>query len=365
MISLNLIKLFLPILITFVIGMAITPLLTNWMYKNKLWKKSARKNGAEHSLDERGKMHPDAISKEFQKITNEKEETKTPRVGGILIWLSVILTSLFIFVLFVTFPNDITSKLEFISKNQTLLPFIALIVGSLVGLVDDFLCIKALPGVFVNGFPRNHMIGMIIVLGTIFGIWFFTKLDITSIAVPLSDWRIEFGWLIVPLFVLVAFGTFSSGVIDGIDGLAGGVMASIFSAYSLISYFNNQIDLAVFCAVVTAALLVFLWFNVPPARFYLGETGMLGLTLSLAVVAFLTDSVLLLPIIGFPLVITALSSFLQIVSKKLRGPEGKIFRVAPIHHHFEAIGWSRPKITMRYWIISIFFAVAGVIISLL
>jgi phospho-N-acetylmuramoyl-pentapeptide-transferase len=365
MISLSLIKLFLPILVTFTVGMMVTPILTHWMYAKKLWKKSARKNGADPILDEKGNMHPDAISKEFQKITNEKEETKTPRVGGIVVWLSVILTSIVMFLLFVFFPSPVTSKLEFISKNQTLLPFIALVMGGIIGLVDDFLCIKAVQGLFVNGLPRRYMIALIVFLGTIFGVWFFTKLGMTSIAIPFSEWRIEFGWLIVPLFIFVTMGTFSSGVIDGIDGLAGGVMASIFSAYSLIAYFNNQIDLAVFCAVVTAALLVFLWFNVPPARFYLGETGMLGLTLSLSVVAFLTDSVLLLPIIGFPLVVTSLSSFIQIVSKKIRGPEGKIFRVAPIHHHFEAIGWSRPKITMRYWIISIFFAVAGVIISLL
>jgi len=365
MMSLSLIKLFLPVLVTFAVGMAITPLLTTWMYKNKLWKKSPRKQGAEHVVDEKGNMHPDAISPEFQKITNDHEETKTPRVGGVVVWLSVLLTSVFMFLIFVIFPNETTAKLEFISKNQTLLPFIALIVGSLVGLIDDMLCIRAVPGIFVNGLTRNHMIFIMTILGTIFGIWFFTKLGISSLSIPFSDLRLELGWIIVPVFIFVTLGTFSSGVIDGIDGLAGGVMATIFSAYSLIAYFQNQIDLAVFCAVVVASLLVFLWFNVPPARFYLGETGMLGLTLSLSVVAFLTDAVLLLLVIGFPLVITSLSSFIQIVSKKIRGPEGKVFRVAPIHHHFEAIGWSRPKITMRYWIISIFFAVAGVIISLL
>ena len=365
MTSIALIKLFLPIIMTFIVGMLITPLLTNWMYKNKLWKKSARKQGADHIRDEKGRMHPDAISQEFQKITNEQEEIRTPRVGGVVVWLSVILTSALMFVIFILYPNEVTARLEFVSRNQTLLPFVALILGSLVGLIDDILCIKAIPGVFVNGLTRKHMISIVALLGLIFGLWFFTRLGVSSISIPFTELRLELGWLIVPLFVFVTLGTFSSGVIDGIDGLAGGVMASIFSAYSLIAYFQNQIDLAVFCAVVVAALLVFLWFNVPPARFYLGETGMLGLTLSLAVVVFLTDGVLLLLVIGFPLVITSLSSFIQILSKKIRGPEGKIFRVAPIHHHFEAIGWSRPKITMRYWIISIFFAVAGVIISIL
>lgn len=335
------------------------------MYKYKLWKKAARKNQADHVVDENGNIHPDAVSLEFQKISNTQEEIRTPRVGGVVIWMSVLITSAIMFLVFVLFPNDTTSKLEFISRNQTLLPFAALIIGALVGFVDDILCVQAKPGKFINGLPRNHMIGIVAIIGLIFGLWFFFKLDITTLAIPFTDLRISLGWLSVPVFMLVTLGAFSSGVIDGVDGLAGGVMAAIFSAYSLIAYFQNQIDLAVFCAVVVSALLVFLWFNIPPARFYLGETGMLGLTLALAVVVFLTDAVLLLLVVGFPLVITSLSSFIQIISKKIRGPEGKVFRVAPLHHHFEAIGWSRPKITMRYWIISIFFAIAGVIISLI
>ena len=365
MISLSLVKLFLPIFITFVVGMAITPVLTDFMYKHKMWKKTPRKIGADHIIDANGKMHPDAISKEFQKITNVESEIKTPRVGGMVVWMSVLVTSALIFLVFIMFPNDFTSKLEFISRNQTLLPFLGLVAGSLVGLVDDLLCIKATPGKFVNGLPRNYMIGIVTLLGLMFASWFFFKLGMTSISIPFMNTPLYLGWFIVPVFVLVTLGTFSSGVIDGVDGLAGGVMAAIFSAYSLIAYFQNQIDLAVFGAVVVSALLVFLWFNIPPARFYLGETGMLGLTISLSIMVFLTDAVALLLVIGFPLVITSLSSFIQIISKKIRGPEGKVFKVAPLHHHFEAIGWSRPKITMRYWIMSIFFAVTGVIISLL
>lgn len=365
MTSINLIKLFLPIIMTFIVGMLLTPLLTGLMYRYKMWKKAPRKIGAEHTLDENGRMHPDAISLEFQKITNTNEEIKTPRVGGIVVWISVLVSTALMFLIFFVFPNETTAKLEFLSKNQTVLPLFALLIGSLVGLVDDVLCIKACPGKFINGLTRNHMIMIVSLLSFVFAWWFFSKLGISSLSIPFTEMRIELGWLIIPFFILVSLGTFSSGVIDGIDGLAGGVMASIFSAYSLIAYFNNQIDLAVFCGVVVSALLVFLWFNVPPARFYLGETGMLGLTLCLSVVVFLTDSVLLLLVIGFPLVITSLSSFIQIMSKKIRGPQGKVFRVAPIHHHFEALGWSRPKITMRYWIISIFFAVAGVIMSLI
>lgn len=158
-------------------------------------------------------------------------------------------------------------------------------------------------------------------------------------------------------------GTFSGGVIDGIDGLSGGVLASIFASYSFIAFANNQIDLAAFCGVITGATLAFLWFNIPPARFYMGETGMMPLTIVLATIAFLTNSVLLLPIIAFPLVATSLSSSIQILSKKYFNK--RVFRIAPLHHHFEAIGWSRYKITMRYWVLSVMFAVIGIILFVL
>ncbi len=171
------------------------------------------------------------------------------------------------------------------------------------------------------------------------------------------------GILIIPAFIIVALATFSGGVIDGIDGLSGGVLAAIFAAYSAIAYSHNQIDLAAFSAVITGATLAFLWFNIPPARFYMGETGIMGLTITLSTVAFLTDSVLILPVVALPLVLTSLSVILQIGSKKFRNGK-KIFRIAPLHHHFEAIGWSAEKVTMRFWIFSIMFAIIGVILAI-
>lgn len=365
--DLSLIKLFLPVVLTFIIGILITPTLTNIFYKYKLWKKVARK---ENNIDENVPVNkfgvrPGDISSEFQKINNSSEELKTPRVGGVVIWLSIILSSVVLFLLAELFPNVITQKINFISKNQTVLPFIALILGALWGLADDLMCAFILKGPFANGFPRKIMTAFVGIVGLLFGLWFYFKLGVSSINIPFVNLAVDLGWLFIPFFVMVIWGTFSSGVIDGIDGLAGGVMATVFAAYATIAFFQNQIDIAAFSAVISGAILAFLWFNIPPARFYMGETGMLGLTLTLSVIAFLTDQVLLLPIIGFPLFFTSLSSFLQIISKKLYGPEGKIFRVAPVHHHFEAIGWSRPKITMRYWIISIVFAITGIVIALL
>ncbi len=158
--------------------------------------------------------------------------------------------------------------------------------------------------------------------------------------------------------------TFSGGVIDGIDGLSGGVLASIFGAYSAIAYAHNQIDIAAFSEVLTGSTLAFLWFNIPPARFYMGETGIMGLTITLATLAFLTDTVLILPIVAFMLVLTSSSVVLQFISKKTRGGK-KLFILAPIHHHFEALGWSRYKVTMRFWILSVIFAIIGIILAVI
>ena len=174
--------------------------------------------------------------------------------------------------------------------------------------------------------------------------------------------------MIIPLFVLISLAVYASGIIDGIDGLSGGVFGSIFASYSIIAFAQNQIDLAAFSAAIVGGLLAFLWFNIPPARFYMSDTGTMGLTLSLAVIAFMTDSlgggfgIAVLPIIGGLLVLTVASNIAQIVSKKFLGK--KLLRIAPLHHHFEAIGWPGYKVVMRYWVLSIVFAFAGVIIAI-
>lgn len=356
--DLNLIKLFLPAVMTFLIGILVTPLFTNFFYKHEMWKKVARKVDGADKKDE--------MSEAFKALGTDKTELHTPRVGGMIIWVSVCLSALLLFLIPTFFPSEVSQKLNFVSHNQTLLPFVGLIAGALLGLLNDLLTIYVRKGVFVNGFPRFYMISLVTLAGIIFGGWFFLKLGLTDIHIPLSNIYLHLGAFIIPFFVLVFLATFSSGVIDGIDGLAGGVMAIIFSAMSVITYFQNQIDLAALSLVIAGGILAFLWFNIPPARFWMGETGMLGLMFALTIIAFLSNTVLILPIIGFPLVMTAFSSFIQIISKKLRGPvRGKIFLIAPIHHHFEAIGWSREKITMRYWIISTMFAVVGVIVALL
>ncbi len=345
---LNLLKIFAPTGLAFVLGILITPLATHFFYKYKMWKKYSRSTAIE--------------ARDFSKIHNEKEELNTPRVGGMIVWISILLVVLIFYLASVLFPSTSSSKLNFLSRNQTLLPLFTLIIGSLIGLWDDFVQIYG-TGKFARDDKawRKWKVFLVGILSLLIGFWFFYKLGMTSIHIPFGG-DLYVGILIIPFFILVALATFSGGVIDGIDGLSGGVLASIFAAYTVIAYANNQIDLAAFSGVITGATLAFLWFNIPPARFYMGETGIMGLTITLATLAFLTNSVLILPIVAMPLVITSGSVILQTISKKFRGGK-KLFRLAPIHHHFEAIGWPSYKITMRFWVFSIMFAIIGIILA--
>lgn len=349
--TLNTIKILLPAIISFLVGIAITPTCTNIMYKYRLWRKQSR-----------SKVNTEAMSVEFQKIHNEKGEISTPRVGGVIVWFSIIITIALLYAIALIFPGEITDKLSFLSRNQTLLPLGALLFASIIGLIDDVLQIHGLDLKMTDGISRKLRILIVLLIGAFGAWWFYFKLQVLNIHIPFYG-DVNLGLWFIPFFMVVILGVFSGSVIDGIDGLAGGVMAAAYAGYMLIALSQNQIDLAAFCAVVMGGILAFLWFNIPPARFYLGETGMLGLTVALAIIAFLTREVLLLPIIAFPLFATSLSSSIQMFSKKYFGK--KVFRIAPIHHHFEAIGWPSYKVTMRYWIIAIVTAILGAILSIL
>lgn len=348
---LDLAKVFIPTIAAFFVGIAITPILTHYLYKHKLWKKRPRNEGLG------GGKTPI-----FNKLHKDKE-VGTPRMGGVVIWVSTIIIVFIAWFLSVVIPTNITAEFNFLSREQTWLPIFTLIVASLLGLIDDILQIQGRGGYVAGGLSLKTRICVVLLFGAIGGWWFFVKLGIDSIHIPFVG-ELAIGLFFVPVFMITALALFSGGVIDGIDGLSGGVMAIIFYAYAVIAFFQNQIDLAVFCAVVTGAILAFLWFNVPPARFYMSETGILGLTTTLAVVAFLTKTVVLLPIIAFPLFVASGSVIIQQLSKKYRGGK-KVFLVAPIHHHFEALGWSSCKVTMRFWIISVVFSTIGVIVALI
>ncbi len=348
-ITISVIKIFTLGAISFILAFFLTPILTHFLYKYKLWRKEVRQK----SID--GKELPI-----FHKFHAE-DETRIPRFGGLLIWVTSLILAFFFFLLSKT---DVWwfQKFNFLSRSQTWLPLFALVSASLVGLLDDILQVFSRGKYIGGGLRLRYRLILIALIGLIGAWWFYFKLEHNTLHVPGNGDFLIGAWYI-PFFILVTMATYSGGVIDGLDGLAGGAFASIFAAFGGIALFQNQVDLAAFCAVITGAILAFLWFNIPPARFYMGETGMVGLCCVLTVVAFLTDSVLVLPIIGFLLVIESGSVILQLLSKKIRGK--KLFLAAPLHHHFEAKGWPHYKITMRFWVIGIVMAIIGVAIRLL
>lgn len=339
-----------PALIAFTVGILITPIVTYFLYKHRVWKKQGGKVaiGGKEAV-------------EFNRLKGE-HETKTPRMGGIVIWGSVLITLIGTYFLSEIFPYSFFSQLDYLSRSQTLIPAAALLVGALIGFLNDFYDI-AHEG---KGLRLSVRLGLITVLSSLLGWWFYTKLGVSAINIPF-DGSWEIGIFIIPFFVILTIALYASGVIDGIDGLSGGVFASVFAAYTGIAIIQSQYDLAVFCATVVGGIMAFLWFNIPPARFWMTETGSMALTLSLATVVFMTDSlgdghgIALLFIVGLPLIATVASNIIQITYRKLTGK--KLLRIAPLHHHFEAIGWPSYKVTMRYWIISIFCAVIGVILA--
>lgn len=355
MIIADIIKVSLPAVVSFVIGICITPLLTHYLYKHEMWKKKAGK------VDLSGNSTPI-----FNELHKEKE-VNTPRLGGTIIWFSTVLTALLVWVIAYIFGNELSVKLDFVSRNQTWLPLLALFLGGVFGFIDDILEIRGTGDHKAGGLSLKKRLFIVFSIGLASGYWFYAKLGIMSIGL-FSGLELPLGILFIPFFAIVCIAIYSGGVIDGIDGLAGGIFATMFSAYGVIAFYQQQIDLAALCLSIVGAILAFLWFNIPPARFYMSETGTMGLTIALAVVAFMTDTlgggygVIVLPIIALPLVITTLSVIIQVLSKKIRGK--KVFLVAPVHHHFEALGWPAYKVTMRYWIIGVIFAILGVILAL-
>jgi phospho-N-acetylmuramoyl-pentapeptide-transferase len=345
-------RILIPFVTSFVLGILLTPLLTHYLYKHEVWKKKPGKT----ALD--GK-----VAENFNRL-HQAREGHTPRMGGIVIWGSVLATAaLFSFLAFVL--DGPLNQLDFVNRGQTWLPLFALAAGAFVGFLNDLLDVTTPES---RGIPLMVRLLAVIAVSGFIGWWFFTKLGVAAVGIPFFG-LLPLGWLFIPFFVFVALVIYASGVIDGIDGLSGGIFAFIFMAYAAISFAQNQVALAAFCAVVSGACFAFLWFNIPPARFWMTETGSMALTLTLTVVAFTADvlgegvGIAVLPIIALPLFATVASNVLQVFWKKVF--KRKLFRIAPLHHHFEAIGWPSYKVTMRYWVITIIAGIFGVAIALL
>lgn len=332
--------------LSFVIAMACTPLLTHYLYKYRL-----------------GKNIRNDLSKTpvFSKLHAHKQGT--PTMGGVLVWGTTVFLAVLFALLPMVFPTAVSPELSFLSRSETWLPLGALFFSALIGLADDFLNIMRI-GENGGGMKMIERLGLFTIIALVAAYWFTVKLQWTVIDVPFVG-NFEIGWWTFPLFVFIIVATsFSVNETDGLDGLAGGVLLASFTAYTAIAYMQGRYDLATFCGVIAGSLLAFLWFNIHPARFYMGDTGSMSLGVTLGIVAMLTNTVWLLPIIGSILVAESLSVIVQILSKKLRGGK-KVFISTPIHHHFEALGWPEPKIVMRSWIVAAVSAVAGLILFLM
>ncbi len=335
-------KIFFLTTVSFILALVWTPLLTHFLFTYRL-----------------GKGIRDADQAPvFAKL--HKKKSGTPTMGGILIWG----TTLFLILTFAVLSKVIGGVFEgfnFLSRSETLLPLGALVASALVGLVDDLFDIWRM-GKNGGGLRMRHrflIYGLIALVGAW---WFYFKLDWTVLHLPFVG-NFDIGWWYFPFFILVIISTAHAvNLTDGLDGLAGGTLLAAFGAFGAIAFAQGKINLAAFCGVIIGALLAFLWFNINPARFFMGDTGSTSLGVTLGVIAMLTDSSLLLPVIGFVFVMETMSVLIQTFYKKIL--KRKLFLSSPLHHHFEAIGWPEAKIVMRFWVIAGVTAIIGLILFL-
>ncbi len=348
----NVLKVMATGIIAFVVAFVITPAWTHILYKHKIGIK-IKKTG----VDGKKLTHVSAL---------HAHKSGTPTMGGVIVWATVGLLALASHYVFPwiaqVLDTNFIARLDFFSRKQTYLPLFALVAGGVLGLFDDIASVR--------GWGKNKGGGIQFALRFwwLFAIagagawWFFVKLGWDVLHVPgVGDFMI--GVWYVPLFIFVIlFSAISSNETDGLDGLNAGVLTIAFAAFGMIAFMHNKVDLAAFCMAVSGALTAFLWFNIYPARFFMGDTGAMALGTTLGVVAMLTNSALVLFIIVFIYVLESGSVVLQLASKRFLGR--KIFRAAPIHHHFEAIGWPEPKIVMRAWVLTMITAAVGLIIAI-
>ncbi|HEX7962982.1 MAG TPA: phospho-N-acetylmuramoyl-pentapeptide-transferase [Candidatus Saccharimonadales bacterium] len=319
----------------FLVSMLITPLYTTMAYKWQWWKKprTAATTGEKATM--------------FMKLHGEKHKRLIPTMAGII---------------FVVATTAVTLAFN-LTRSQTWLPLAAFVGAAAVGLLDDIINIKG-DGTGVAGLRSKIKLLLTTVVATIGGLYFYFKLDVNSIHIPLTHGQWHIGWWVILLFIAVVVSMANAvNISDGEDGLAGGLTSTAFGVYALIAMLEGRFAVAGFCLTVVGALLSYTWFNIFPARFFMGDVGSFALGTALGVIAMVTDTVLLLPIIGLVFVAEAGSSAIQIASKKLRNGK-KVFKIAPIHHHFEAIGWPETKVTMRFWVIGQVAAVLGLVIFL-
>ncbi len=336
------IKIFILAVAAFALAFSLTPAWSGFLYRYKL-----------------GKSIRNAESAPVMSALHAKK-AGTPTMGGVLVWGTTVIIALFAAFLGAVFPA--WGWINFLSRSGTWLPLAALAASAVVGLVDDYWNIKKI-GPNGGGLRARHRLLLYTAIAAAGAWWFYAKLDWSIVHIPF-DGNVDLGWLFIPFFIFVIVATsFSVNETDGLDGLAGGILATSFAAFGAIAFYGGKYDLAAFCAVIVGALTAFLWFNVNPARFFMGDTGAMSLGVTLGIVAFLVNQVWLLPVIGAVFVVESFSVIIQRLSRKIR--KKKIFLSTPLHHHFEAKGWPEQKVVMRFWIIGVVTAVCGLALALL
>ncbi len=327
-------------IIAFISAWAITPAFIRFLIRRKLGK-SIRAEGN---------------TPVFTALHQKK--SGTPTMGGLIIWVPVLALALIFAALAKFFPDSVFDRLNFLDRGQTWLPIGAMVIAGIVGAFDDVFNILKL-GPNGGGFSVKMRLFLYSLIAVGGAWWLYYKLEWTTINIPGVG---DLGLWYIPLFILVVVATsFSLNETDGLDGLAGGVALTAFAAYAMIAFMHGNIELTMFIAAILGTLLAFVWFNIYPAMFFMGDTGSMALGTTLGIIAMLTNTVYILPVIAIILVIESASVIIQMLSKKYRGK--KIFLSTPIHHHFEALGWPEAKITMRFWIISAMAAAVGLVLA--
>jgi len=363
--------------LSFLVAMWWAPVLIKVLNWAQFWKKQVR------TQDSSGTDF--VVLKKFYE-ENEKKRL-VPRAGGLLIWITAMGFAVFFWILLKIEPTArLFQFLNFVNRTETFIPLGTLFFASILGFADDVLV--TLPGggnYHGGGLKLNQRAGVISIIGLLIGLWFHFRLDdfnVIRLPIPANtpegwvqfdlsiispeialDWlNIPAGWAIIPITIFVVVSLWGGTIIDGFDGLAAGVFIPMYLAFSGIAFAQQAYDIATFLMVMVGAMSAYLWFNLPPAKFYMGDTGSTGILVTLAVIAIILDKIYILPVVGFVLYATVASDIIQIFSKKFFGK--KVFLAAPIHHHFEAQGIPRHTVTMRYWLVSAVCSVIALALAL-
>jgi len=277
----------------------------------------------------------------------------TPTMGGSMIIIPVLV---------ITGVLNIANVLGFNLIGQSILvPMGAMLAFGVLGAIDDLMGVK----VITTGMMARYKILWQIVFAAIIALFLHYALDLRSIAIPGIEQKIDIGWIYIPIAIFIIVG-FSNAVnlTDGLDGLAGSLAAVAFAAYGVIAFLQGQIWLVAFIFTVVGAILAFLWYNAYPAELFMGDTGSLALGATFCVVALMTGQWLLLPVVGFMFVAEAASVMLQVGYFKTTGGK-RLFKMAPLHHHFELLGWSETQVMQRFWLLGILSAMLGIALALI